>query len=628
MSGIMGAMGRGQGARMPMAAAQSLGRPQAAPQSGYGSILDSILGGGVGQFQPQGMPNPNPLQMGGAPQGVIGGVGFNNPTIAPDLSGRYSPRGSGWNAPTITTIRQGLVADTPLTRGMRPDAVRAPNQQRSAGGGGPAQSAIGGFRSMFDEAQAANQARYDEGLGLIRGGRDEILGDLGDTYGSLFDRNNEAGDALQDRIGTGGQQLRKDQQAGFAAAGKNAKSRGSELTGYTDSGYAALGDQAAQSGSRQMDFLNQQQQGMLGLLNSQSNAEYEREARRHTNASSEATQNLISSGLLNTSTRPAIQRGIDDDSALREAEIGDRRLNKAIGLADSYTGRGLGVMGNADSAALNVGQNAINAGLGVRSDLNNQLGNIEMQGLTADSNLASDLFGMGNTAMQQQQQRDLQLAGQYGGARTDILGNMLGQETQWIYNREDAYPDMNQLLGLLQQPGALGQNFNNSGGYNSVGGGMLNGSAIGRDGLGHMTLGGSQSRQGGGVNGFDMLPPISGNPGSIYGGINPNQQQSQQQGNPFSGQQQATGRPNYNLGNTGMAPRRPTTQPASPYAPNRSGNPSGILYDSGPGMYGQGGGLRPYELPPQGDQGIFYDDGTGLPGRRPQQWQRGMQGGW
>jgi hypothetical protein len=616
---LLGMMGRGLPQRPVMGLPQTQMQPQAQGLPGYGGVLASILGGGVGQFQPQ---QPQRLNTANAPQGVVGNSHLTNPSLQGTPAGSY--RGGQWATPTFTPAQAAPVFQTPF---QGPAAVAAaarginmnPGQRTVPGQSG----ALGGFLGAQNAALADNQKRYDEGLGLIRQGKEDILGDLGDTYSSLLDSNDAMGADMQERLKLGGQQLRNDQQAGFTAAGKNAKSRGSELTGYTDAGYASLGQQASNSGNRQMDFLNQQQQGMVDLLNSQSNAEYEREARRHQNASSENTQNLISSGLLNTSTRTATQRGLDDDTALREMEIGDRRLNKAMGVADSYTGRGLGVMGDADRASLNVGQNAINAGLGVRSDLNRDLGNIEMQGLTADSNLANDIFGMGNQALQQQQTRDLQLSGQYGAARTDIQGNMLGRETDWIYNREDAYPDMNQLLGLLQQPGALGQGLNSGGG--GGGGGPLYSGGRMASGGGTIRMGsasgGVTGRQGtGGVDGLGMLPPTSMENGIYSAGSQQQMQPQQQQGNPFAGQQQATGRYGGNIGNTGGVVRQnrtngPTTRPIGQQAGYGGG--SGQIYYSPQ----QGAPMQQYQPTPQrqwpygqNDPQIWYDGIPQMPG--------------
>lgn len=138
---------------------------------------------------------------------------------------------------------------------------------------------INEFQTAQDRANAANEQRYQQGLGVLSGlnsSQDQMLGGLANLYGQ---RNTD--------FGTG--------MSGVVGASQGLLDDWLRRSGLIGQGYDALNQ-------RVMD-----RTGLMGYQQGQAiNQAYDRQ-------NAQAEQDLINRGLSNTTIRPTVQRGIEAD---------------------------------------------------------------------------------------------------------------------------------------------------------------------------------------------------------------------------------------------------------------------------------------------------------------------------
>lgn len=350
-----------------------------------------------------------------------------NPLLAPDQGRGY--RGNVY---------------TPQLDPSSPGSLRAPTGQpgrppvRSGG-----LSQVGGLpdrlQGLLDQANAANQAQYQEMLRTASGGTSDQLADLNNTYQGLagtLDRQQQqrqdllaaAGQQLRGQLQQGGQQLQeqagRQQQAEQAAIGDllgqlqatlaqqgrqqqavldrgredvlgSVASGRQELADYLGGREQAINQLLGSQRQGQMGFAEQQRQRALDLLAGISDAKLRREEQRRRALEGQLASNLIDRGLQKSSVGLAHNRAIADDSALRENEILDQRAREILGVENTYGSQGLGILGDLDAAARGT---------------------------------AGQFTGLGASNLQNARQADLAARDQYGRAGyQDLLGiNRLG----------------------------------------------------------------------------------------------------------------------------------------------------------------------------------------------------------
>jgi hypothetical protein len=112
---------------------------------------------------------------------------------------------------------------------------------------------------------------------------------------------------------------------------QQAQPAGSQLTG------SSIGDQL----QKYTDQANQANEGryqqLLGMAGQLSDAGMQREQRREQAGMGRVAQQSISAGLGNTTILPTLQRGVQDDSALRQESVADQGLKTQMGIVERRT---------------------------------------------------------------------------------------------------------------------------------------------------------------------------------------------------------------------------------------------------------------------------------------------------
>lgn len=519
-------------------------------------------------------PQSNPFN----PTGVVGGGGVYNPVLSggdgiglgnPVLFNTNPPQGGGGSnsgGASLGSLRGGAGYNGPNPNG---GTVAGGNQQ-GGGGAGIAQQ----LQSAQDAANAKNDQRYNQQLDLNQSGQQNQLAEQNTSYSGLSgmpgqsaNRQNQllqgarsdqlgAINSAQQKLDTQAQQAGQSQAAGatsaYAGLLKNADARAGKTQGFVDTAYGNLKNTAQQGGQQSMGFLNQQNAGMQGLLNSYSNADYGREHQQTQQQLAQIALDMADRGLSSDTLDQSLKRGVYDDSAMRQAEIGDRRVGRALDVANSYTGRGLGVLGDTNQQQFAAGSAYANAGLNSRQNADSQALNIAGRGVDTsldaqrsadaarlglgqsfanqDINARGDLNRAGLNIAADQGAREQGLASQYAGQRQQTMENANNQRINIIGARTDQGPDEGAYLGLLSQAGASGRNVGGGGQvlYNGglTQGGHVGGSSHGAgaggnpfgDPFNFAGGGGGAGYSGGGNSSYDPygghLPP---RPGPVYG---------------------------------------------------------------------------------------------------------------
>ena len=143
---------------------------------------------------------------------------------------------------------------------------------------------------------------------------------------------------------------------------------GAKLLEFLKGGYAGLEGKAGANKGEEMGFLGGEYGKIFDLLGKQSDAEYTREGQRRNRELGAASQSLVGRGLGNSTVVDSVRRGIVDDSALREQEIGDRRLQREAGYRSQFAGQGSDVLGRNNAAGLNIAGRGVDQQAGAMED--------------------------------------------------------------------------------------------------------------------------------------------------------------------------------------------------------------------------------------------------------------------
>ena len=319
-------------------------------------------GGGTGQFGNSGdpfgtgntsqPPTNQPPPDRNPPKPQPGGPGATQPTWQ-DLLGP-----NGGIPPPGQPYAGGYAGGLP---GMGGGYNTAPNLGGPASDPAAAKAAqdflkgtINEFQSAQDRANAANEQRYQQGLGVLSGlntSQDQMLGGLANLYGQ---RNTDFGTGMGNVVGAS-QGLLDDWL---------------QRSGLIGQGYDALNQ-------RVMD-----RTGLMGYQQGQAiNQAYDRQ-------NAQAEQDLVSRGLSNTTIRPTVQRGIEADRTRALTGLAEDVNNQFNQLDMGTTNPALQFGERAGQFASQLGQGTVGA---------------MQQGVTGLAGLQGDALQFGERANQARQ---------------------------------------------------------------------------------------------------------------------------------------------------------------------------------------------------------------------------------
>lgn len=278
-------------------------------QYGGGSIRQGTQLGGGGMVRP---PMPAPQQ---------GPGGFSTLDLTPQRPrGQFAAPGAGPTAPAQQA--QGGLAP------VMSDPMSYWNQRGY--GGGPQQKPMWGWNTQGSSPMAAGPAGIQNSNQLKVG-----PGQYGATdsfYGGGFNSGGGGGGAAPRMAGGGGAvnrlgygpQATPKQPAGNGGIPTSPQGNtiADQLQKYTDETNQANNDRYNQ---------------LLGMAGQLSDAGMQREQRREDAGMGRVAQQSISAGLGNTTILPTLQRGIQDDSALRQEQVADQGLRTKMGIVERRT---------------------------------------------------------------------------------------------------------------------------------------------------------------------------------------------------------------------------------------------------------------------------------------------------
>lgn len=298
-------------------------------------------------------PPPTPAPMPYGTPTVIpspgGYPGVRQPINAPMVPQGVPTTGSSPRSPVPVPLNAGQAASPPIRPIPQP---ASPGWTSSLSGApvpqyGPPASpampptgnpyvdqAISQTQAAQDQANAANQARYDESL---------RLNDQG-GYNQLADQN-------ATRAG-----LKNDVAQGTAAK-----------MGYLGNAYGDLTDLLNSQRQSELGFADTQHGVETGLANQFGQAATARNDRTLKNELGTLNAQAQAAGLASTSVPQAGIRGAFDDSALRQQQIDEDVARQKLGIEQGYGGQRLGLMGNLDASQLGLGTNFASTGYGALS---------------------------------------------------------------------------------------------------------------------------------------------------------------------------------------------------------------------------------------------------------------------
>lgn len=316
---------------------QALRAPGASAPANTGNVLTGGAGG-VAPFPastpvappPQARVQASPYRVsstggGGSPGTIPGATGYaygqavSNPLLRYGVQGNIGGMSSGPRRPGVAGAQHPEWVDA----SYRPPTPRAP----AAGGGGL--SAADLLAQDMARANAANEARYQDLLGLNQQGRNEMLADLNASTGALQQQNNA-----------------------------NTQS----LVGYTQAGAQGLRDQAAAGYGDIFRFLTSGTQRQEQTAGQFSDAEQKLEAQRYGARQGEIRQEMLDRGLRNTTVDQPLLEEAALQNSIRTGLINDRNLDRQLGIQDSYIGRGVNVLGEGTRAGLGAAETGYRLG--------------------------------------------------------------------------------------------------------------------------------------------------------------------------------------------------------------------------------------------------------------------------
>lgn len=275
----------------------------------------------------------------GAGSGGYRGGGIQTP----GQMGRINA-GSAVEKENIRRARQGVPA---LRQGD--NMWRMLNQKDKAAGIGRQQQPYSGPPRNLLEAQnqanAANQGRYDQLLGMYGG----MMGQLG--FGGGQSGTQQGGTQARPR-GTptaknGG--VWSENQGKFVWPGPGS----GQMPQRTGGGQQQAGASASAGGGTPFDRSERQQRQRLGLTEQFGNTQKELIDRQQTQRQGQARQQLIGSGLGNTTIGPSVNRGIAQDADFQRRAVDEQKTLMQSGIMGDISGqsermgdRGLGMFGD------------------------------------------------------------------------------------------------------------------------------------------------------------------------------------------------------------------------------------------------------------------------------------------
>lgn len=451
-------------------------------------------------FNPQGAGNGqqiyNPALQSGPPNQ---NPGLGSPVLFPQGGGNQMGGGAGQvssgGGTNTSSYNQSYNPGQPqagnpfqqLQQGQ--DRANAANEQRyqqllqSNQQGG--QQALGDMNQSFAGLGGIPGHTAQNMFGALNQNRQNVQGMLGQNQAQQVGFANQAYGNLANQAGQQGQQQQNFLAQGYGGLQNQAGQNRNAQMNFLQNSYGQLGNTAGQSGGQQMGFLNAQDQRQQSILGGFSDAERQREERSRQQQLAQVQQDMLSRGIASTTVDQALNRGINDDSALRQSAITDRFLGRSLGVADAYAGRGLGVLANQgqqqfaagqgyagaggaalgdyNQASLGLGQSGVNAQYGAMANAGSNQLNLGAQGAgtaygaIADTNRAgvSAEQGAGTAALGiygNQGQQELGIGQQYTQTRGNEL-NQLRQEQQGIIERRTDSFDPNMYLQMLAQGG-------------------------------------------------------------------------------------------------------------------------------------------------------------------------------
>lgn len=502
----------------------------------------------------------------GPTQGQV--LGQMNPAFSVPTNpnqGVHSPvTSSSQNAQNIgRLLAQGLGNQYTGPTGGGQINSRDPRLQRSTQGSGGSTGGGGTIPELaqkaYDDARAANEARYQQGI--------EGYSHLINTLPQLQQNNQAALQQGYSGLGSQAQQLfgqtRQDVLGGIgserdrvlsearsrnAALGRdylsfnnqaqalNSLGRDQLLGGFEDRAGRNLQQRETDKGAITQGFQDRQQEG-LGLLErlgdnarANINTRYD-EARQNSLASNE--QDLINRGLSNTTIRNSTRDGInsrlnrDRDLAMNQLDesIRGQRFNaysslsgQALGAQERQagifsdaderlTGQSLGALERQNAQREAINQNILQNSLGMLERGNSGLLGADVgltgQGVGALQNLGNlgytSQLNLGQAGLNALERGQLQGQQTISNTNKDLLG--------FIERRNDSYPDLGMIAAMSGQYGAAGGGLGGAGPIYQGGGYQIPGALYGGGGGGFGGTGGGGGSQPNNGNQNNQAPP-------------------------------------------------------------------------------------------------------------------------
>jgi hypothetical protein len=306
------------------------------------------------------------------------------------------------------------------------------------------------------KANAANEKRYGELLDLNQQGLNQSNEIIGSGTDALTGALGQMGQGEQNFLAQLMQGLQGTNAANTSALQGQAKQSGDLLTKLIGELTGSLKGEADKQGDSEQDFIGDSAKRQRGFIDDRSDAEYQREQRVTDNEKGLLQQDMLDRGFGNSTLGDARLRGIMDDSALRRAEIGDRQLDRRLGVEQLTSGQGLDSLrtqgGRKFGAADQSGGRAFDTAGSTQNALLQILGQQGDRQFNAEANVGGQAVDnlSGNNRLL------MQLLGGGEDKKLAALQGSVKDRSNIIEGRSDIPPDLEQLIRVLSGAGAQG----------------------------------------------------------------------------------------------------------------------------------------------------------------------------